>query len=329
MRRSSMVMLLVVPAFLGMTACAQSRHRGNDDSDAPHASTAWLGVHLQDMTPRLAKEMSLKTESGALVRSVVDDSPADKAGLKEDDVIVEFNGTKIKDSDDLVGAVHDAKPDASADIVVVRADDRKTLKATLGEMPDRELRTMVIPPRTPLPPHTERFEIFGGSGGYGLVLSTLNRQLAEYFGAPNNHGVLVEEVNRKSPAEKAGFKAGDVIIKIGSETVENTDDVYSALEDFKKGDKATFDVIRKGTRTSIALEINAEDWGSTGREFRIFRNNGGSWNLNNDWQFNNNQFRMKMDELGKELRKMGKTLRDDIVGLRARLRQELRSVAGV
>lgn len=288
------------------------------------------------MSARLAREMSQKTESGALVRSVTEDSPAEKAGLKEDDIIIEFNGKKVEDSDDLVNAVHDAKPDASADIVVVRDNERKTLKATLGEMPEREEHVMVTPPHVPVPPRMKQFEIFRGAGGYGLMLRTLNRQLAAYFGAPNNHGVLVEEVRKRSAAEKAGFKAGDVIIKIGSESIENTDDVFSALDDFKKGDKANIEVIRKGDHTTIPLEIDRDARGSTGREFPIFRNDGSSWNwddqwrpgFDNEWRFDENGFRMKMQELGKELRQMGKTLRDDMIGLRDRLQRELRSVAG-
>lgn len=202
MQRSTIITVILLPVFLGMTACAQSSRRRDDQSDKPREKTAWLGVRLQDMSARLAREMSQKTESGALVRSVTEDSPAEKAGLKEDDIIIEFNGKKVEDSDDLVNAVHDAKPDASADIVVVRDNERKTLKATLGEMPEREEHVMVTPPHVPVPPRMKQFEIFRGAGGYGLMLRTLNRQLAAYFGAPNNHGVLVEEVRKGAPPKR-------------------------------------------------------------------------------------------------------------------------------
>jgi len=324
--------MAALPALLGLTACAQPRTRGDEDRSDHHA---WLGVQLQDMTPRLARDISVKTESGALVRSVVEESPAEKAGLKEDDIIVEFNGKKIDDSDDLVRAVRDVKPGATANVAVVRNDERKSLTATLGEMPRHEEQFENAPHLLPSFPGMERIEIFGGADEYGLHLSTLNRQLGAYFGAPNNHGVLVEEVQKRSPAEKAGFMAGDVIVKVGSDVIEDTRDVFSALEEFKKGDKASFEVIRKGDRKTLSLEIGQES-GGTMRHFRIFRNNGdrwyrGDWGLpenDNQWQFQDNGFRMKMEELGKELRETGKKLRDDLSGLRDRLRREIRTVTG-
>jgi predicted metalloprotease with PDZ domain len=325
MRFTYVVALALLPTLLGSTSCAQSSKHSEKKITVrvKHDDGAWLGVSLQDMTPKLAKTMDVKTESGALVKSVSEDSPAEKAGIKEDDIIVEFDGKHIAESGDLVTAVGDAKPEAAVEIVVVRKDARQTLKATLGERPE-QADIFSMPPSAP-----HAFRILEGSATYGLSLQTLNRQLGAYFGAPNGHGVLVEEVRKKSPAEKTGFKAGDVIVKIGSESVEDIHDVRSALEDYKKGDKATFEIIRKGDRVTIGLEIEERQHGSMfGVEpFRSYDD------LDIDLQdvpgVERENFHMNMEKLGRELKDMGKKLKENILELKERLRRDLRNVSGV
>jgi membrane-associated protease RseP (regulator of RpoE activity) len=90
---------------------------------------------------------------------------------------------------------------------------------------------------------------------FGLTLVDLRRQLAEYFGLPDGHGVLVEEVEKNSPAAKAGFKAGDVIVSIGKESIRRKDDIRWALEDYTEKDKVEVGIIRKGNRQTFTLAM--------------------------------------------------------------------------
>jgi membrane-associated protease RseP (regulator of RpoE activity) len=216
----------------------------------------WLGVSIQDMSKDLAKKKKVKAEEGALVTDVRKKSPAESAGIKEDDIIVEFNGKPISDVEDLQKAVRKAEPGKEATVAIVRQDQRKVLKVTIGKPPKGELSTGYA---IAAPPMRHFTSFFSSSEMYGLTLSELNQQLGEYFGAPNGRGVLVTEVEKESEGEKAGFRAGDVIIHIGRETVEDIRDISEGLEDFKEGEKATVEVLRRGEKKSLTLTVEESE----------------------------------------------------------------------
>ncbi len=211
----------------------------------------WLGVSIQDMTPKLARSMDVKISEGALVNEVVDDSPAEKAGIKNEDVIVEFNGKKIVVADDLSDAVRSTKGGTKASIVVNRKNERKAIEATIGENPKRQIAVAA--------PRAHGFSTWNSSGMFGLHLRELPEQLGAYFGAPNNRGVLVEEVDENSKGAKAGFKAGDVITKVGRKTVEDIEDIRRGLYAYDDGEKADIEVLRKGTKQTITVEVEEID----------------------------------------------------------------------
>jgi hypothetical protein len=100
--------------------------------------------------------------------------------------------------------------------------------------------------------------VFMGNHVLGLQLLTLNEQLGEYFGAPNNEGVLVEEVEHESSAEKAGFKAGDIIIRIGKKTIDGVEKVQKELRTYDEGETVEFEVVRKGAKKTISIEMEAD-----------------------------------------------------------------------
>ena len=92
-----------------------------------------------------------------------------------------------------------------------------------------------------------------------MKLQELTEQLAEFLAVPDKEGLLVTEVKKKSEAEKAGFKAGDVITKIGKESVDNIEDFSEAARDYKEDEEATFEVIRKGKPLSLKMKMPDED----------------------------------------------------------------------
>lgn len=250
--------LLVVTCALALLAGTTIAHAPGEKyvyaGGSDKSESGWLGVSIQDMTRRLARSMKVKTEEGALVNEVVKNSPADSAGLEEEDIIVEFDGKAIYDARDLTRAVQRAKPGTKAGIVVIRKDQKKTLTATIGKPSRRERPGALAFTVPPVP----RIHVFSTRAAYGLTLRDLNEQLGEYFGAPGGRGVLVEEVEKESAGEKAGFKAGDVVVMAGKQTVEDARDLIDVLEDREEGEKVDIEVIRKGSRTSLALTVEEE-----------------------------------------------------------------------
>jgi len=224
-------------------------------SYSDHQRGGWLGISIQDITSKMAKKKNLKNDDGAYVSDVLDDSPADSAGVKEGDVIVEFNGKTIDDADDLLRAVQKSKPGMKTTIVVIRANEKKSLAISVGK-PRRANHSSGFAFAAPMPP---RMPFFGATRTWGLQLSELNEQLGEYFGAPNGRGLLVEQVEKKSTGAKAGFKAGDVITKVNKNSIEELRDLSDALEDVETGDKVEVEVLRKGSSATLTVEIEDKD----------------------------------------------------------------------
>lgn len=253
------IAIVVLLAFAGISFTAPTRAAEKKPRVNESISTArkggWLGVSIQDITPKIAKKKDLKSDEGAYVNDVVEKSPADSAGVKEGDVIVEFNGRQIDDADDLLRAVQKANAGSKTTIVVLRNNEKKSLAIAVGKLRRRNINKGF----TMTPPHAPRMAIFGRSGMWGLRLSELNEQLGEYFGAPNGKGLLVERVEKKSTGEKAGFKAGDVITKANKSSVEDFRDLSDAAEDANEGDKIEVEVIRKGANKVLTVEIEEND----------------------------------------------------------------------
>jgi serine protease Do len=311
MKRSLVVIVMLLPFLFGGMLTGHAMDEGQSET-----TRGWLGVTTSDMTPRLARSMHVKTNEGALVKNVMDDSPAAQAGIKEDDIIVDFNGKKIVDGDDLYDAVRKTKPGTSVVIKVSRDDQKKALKATLAKAPDWFAGPTM--PHVPVVPHIRvtppRFVMSTPVNSYGLLVSELNKQLGNYFGAPNGRGVLVEEVEEGSPADSAGFKAGDVIVKVQNDQVVHTHDIWDAMEDMKAGESASIEVIRKGNSEKLSLRID-----ETPRH--------GTWYRSQSFHipdFDNREFQHEMQHLQEELRKMGKEIESQTKDIGRRLREELR-----
>ncbi len=276
----------------------------------------WLGVSVQDMTPRLARSMHAETREGALVNDVIDDSPADSANLKNEDIIVEFNKKQIEDANDLIQAVRKTAPGTLVNVVVMRNGDKKSIEVRLGKLPhsERNYSYSFEAPRMPAIPRTR---VFSEHYMLGLSLSELNEQLGEYFEAPDGKGVLVQEVEKGSEGDKAGFKAGDVITKAGKESVEDPGDVSSAIAEAEKGDKVDFEIIRKGGKKILTVEV--EDSPSIHR-FHFNRR------PRSDIFFKDSNVlhgKPNMENLRLELDRMGRELRNHLLDLRDTIRSKV------
>jgi C-terminal processing protease CtpA/Prc len=216
--------------------------------------TGWLGITMQNLSSHMAEALDLESDEGVLVDSVIDDSPAEAAGLEEGDVIIEFDGKEIEDTKDLSRAVKKTKPKEEVEITILRDGKERTLVAEIGEKasPDKTLyfydkdhdrlgHLRHLPESKDIQIH--RFG-FGDHGYLGVQLQDLSEQLGDFFGVDEGEGALISEVLEDSPAEEAGLKAGDVIVRLDDEEVTSAREVQEYLADTDEGDEVELEVIR-------------------------------------------------------------------------------------
>lgn len=321
--------LALATSWVAGAASAQEKEtsKSKDQSAGGRTGRGWLGVSVQDVTPRLARDRDLSVTAGAIINDVMEDGPAEKAGLREGDVIVRFNGAAIADADDLTDAVRTAAPASQAGVEIQRRNEKKTVTVTLGKAP-RRTYSFTMPHIPPVPrmralPRVPRIRVFTSHDVLGLSLADLNTQLGEYFDAPDGKGVLVEEVAHGSAGERAGFKAGDVIVRVGTERVGDTRDVLDALGDARAEEAVTIGILRKGAQKD--LTVQADDI-SRSRSFRHHPED-----CDEDEAavpgIQKEEFKHQMDRLKEQLRSVGRHIRQQMEQLRQALRREYRSVA--
>lgn len=228
----------------------------------------YLGVEIQDVTNKLKEKKNLSVDRGAYILGVVEDSPAEEAGIQKGDVIVKFGEEAVDDGEELTDAVRAVKPKTKVKVEINRKGEKKIVDVVVGKMKTPEafafnfnddgMRWLSPPPGVPKLGKKFNIRVFTNSDVQGLQLQPLTKQLGEYFGAPKGKGVLVAEVEKESGAEKAGFKAGDVITKIEGNNIKDIDDIHNELSDFD-GKEASFEIIRNGKTTTLKMPIEKEE----------------------------------------------------------------------
>lgn len=226
---------------------------------APGASASFLGVGVTDIDAERAKALKLKEERGVEVNSVDNDSPAAKAGIKTNDVILEYNGQPVEGNEQFRRLVSETPVGRQVKMSVWRNGSMQTLTATVGSRPAGSIFFNGDDLRFRMPeiriPEIPRPVIAWQSRTLGVESESLNPQLSEYFGV--KEGVLVRAVNKGSAAEKAGFKAGDVITKVGDRRISNPRDISNALREAPSGKPLAITITRD--RKEMTLNIPIED----------------------------------------------------------------------
>ena len=202
----------------------------------------WLGVTIQDVDRNLAESFGLKRPRGALVVQVAEDSPADKAGLKDGDVIITFDGKDIPTSSDLPHIVGLIEPDTTVPVEIVRNQKRKTIKVKVGGLDADDSYALST----------------GGDdsdrgGRLGLVVETASPEVLERWGISG--GVVVRDVVSSSPAAEAGVLPGDVITLIGSTPIKSVAAMEKAVEKLQDGASVPLRLIRRGSPMFIGLKL--------------------------------------------------------------------------
>ena len=189
--------------------------------DNGKVTRGYLGVRFQPLTADLAKSFGLESEKGALIASVEKDTPAEKAGLKAGDVIVEYDGKPINDGNELPRYVAATPVDKKVALVVVREGSRVSVTLTVGKLKDSDAEQAA--------PGNENEKL-------GLTVQELTRELASRYGLRDARGLVVTDVRQGSVAEEAGIAPGTLIIEINGQRPDSAGAFNAVVAKIKKGD---------------------------------------------------------------------------------------------
>ena len=245
------------------------------------AGKSYLGVDIQDVTKDRVNPLKLKEERGVEITMVDADAPAGKAGLREHDVILQFNDTAVESEEQLRRLIRETPPGRTVTLGISR--DGAPMKVNV-ELADYSKVVQQSFPRVVVPalPRVREFprngmdfpsiQIQTYSSVLGAQTENLTRQLGEYFGVKNGEGILVRSVEKGSAAEKAGLKAGDVIVRADNEKLTDRSDLAQVLRKHRGGGPLTLVVMRdkheqpitvtlpdRGSRDSSRLEFDSEE----------------------------------------------------------------------
>jgi serine protease Do len=269
MRKYILTAITVLPLLLSFSHAAQSWPVDpsssrwvfpGDESD----TGAYLGVNVTDVTGERLESLKLKEEKGVEVTMVDQDAPAGKAGIKEHDVILNMNGTAIESRAQLQRMIRETPPGRLVTLSLSRDGQPLTVKVQLGGRPHefsfvgpkvKDFHVEIPPiniPEIEMP--AVNVLVVHSSLRSGLMVENITPQLGEFFGVKNGDGVLIRSVEKGSRAEKAGFRAGDVIVKVNDQPVHDTSDFMHALRS-RNGGANSVSVIRDKKEQNLNLTL--------------------------------------------------------------------------
>jgi serine protease Do len=210
-----------------------------------HVTRGWLGVSIQKVTGSVAKALGIPGGEGALVNGVTDGTPAQRAGLKEEDVIVSIDGEKVSSSVALLRVVAMKRPETTVALGVVRGGKPMEVKVKLGVRPDLE--------------NYGELEKKSSEGGdsrkrLGMSVQEVDPRMAEASGLPRQ-GAMVVEVLPGSPADQAGLQRGMVVVEVNRKPVRSRDELIAALKDLKAGTVALLKTATPGSNSRILIAV--------------------------------------------------------------------------
>ena len=225
-----------IPIEVAMNVADQLRTKGR-------VSRGWLGVLIQDVTPKLAESFGMDKPQGAAIAKVLPESPAEKAGLQVGDVVLAFNEHPVGRSSDLPPIVGSTSVGTEVPVEILREGESTVLYVLTAELPEEnELQTaLVARPRT------------ATSSKLGLTVSDLTAEQREALDVPKN-GVLVERVEADT-ADEAGFQPGDVILMLNSEHIKDSEHFFELAQTLPGGKAVRILVQRNGNSIFLPLTV--------------------------------------------------------------------------
>jgi len=277
MRRTLLISFAVLAAIsLTLTAPASAQRKkivGEDKKVRKIEDTGtFLGIYMAELDDDARKDRDYPKSTGVLVTKVVDDSPAEKAGIEDGDIIYLFGGETVEGSKQLSEMVSSRKPGDKVKIVLYRDGEKKSIDVALAErktsyvtidIDDDDLERSIMVMKELGEPG--KMAWIGSKGGewslftnravLGVSIHELSDDLAPYFDVKPGDGVLVLDVHDDTPADKAGLKAGDVIVEIAGAKVSKQEDVLDALGEIEEETEVTVTVVRKGKKMDIPVLV--------------------------------------------------------------------------
>jgi len=219
----------------------------------------WLGVRIW-----------MNEDDQVEIAEVEKDSPAELADLKEGDIVLQFDGEDVDDTEMLAKMIRQRKPGESITIKIERKGKTQDIRVKLGEFTEEDVWKdfeRKFPNLFRARPFEElkfsRPEIFRGGFGQrkyiGVYIQELNKELSEYFGVDKGTGLLIERIDEDGPADKAGLRVGDVIVNADGMRVESTQELSKLIQDKEKGDKITIEFIRDKKKRTVEVEVGEEE----------------------------------------------------------------------
>jgi serine protease Do len=215
-----------IPANLAKGIIAQLKSEGE-------VTRGWLGVAIQDLTNEMADYYGLKDRKGVLVADVFKDDPADKAGIKAKDIILEVNDQKIESSRQLTSMIAGLKVGEKAKIEVFRDGKPKTFFITLAKRDDEKLASRSVPDE----PEVEE--------ELGIRVAELTAEQAQQFNIEDMSGVVVVSVKSGSKGDEAGIQMGDILKEINHQVIGDVNEYKEAMQKLKSGDTVNLFIWRK------------------------------------------------------------------------------------
>lgn len=315
--------ILLCLVFLSLVAFAQPVELYDYDSSGDSwilgnageesaASSSYLGVDIADVTSERLGELKLKEEHGAEVTMVDQDAPAGKAGLKEHDVILTVNGAVVESAAQLRRMIRETPAGRIVTLGISRDGQPVTIKVQLADRQkafvlrsNDQMFNFKMPTIPPIPDFDVPVSvvIVHSSLRSGLMVENMTPQLGEFFGVKNGKGVLVRSVEKGSRADKSGFRAGDVIVKVNDQPVHDTSDFTHALRSHSGG-PAAVTVVREKKEQNLTLTLpEKKDSGSL---------------------FEEDSFDLDLHGLTAQSRQQLSQVRNEIARIRPELEQQIR-----
>jgi len=207
----------------------------------------WIGVYVQRVTPEIAESLDLDDDGGALVADITAGGPADKAGVKRGDIIVEVNGNKIDEMPELPKIVASYAPGTKTRLKVIRNGKEKVLNLKLEELPDQVAQNSIQSPKNEV------------EQNLGLIVQEITPEVKRKLDIEHSSGVVITDVRGNSLASEAGLLRGDVILEINKKQIATLDNYRKAVDSVKEGQNILFLVKRGSNTIYVALKAEAED----------------------------------------------------------------------
>jgi serine protease Do len=323
---AAMLLGLLMPAVASDPEPPQPQINTYPDGFFFSSGRSYLGVEVKDITSDRVSVLKLKEERGVEIAMVDQDAPAGKAGLKEHDVVLEYNGARVESAEQFQRLIRETPPGRNVTLGISRDGNPMNITAQIGDR--TKLATKVFKFERPgvllkdLPSASEfnmpfDVQVWTYTPSLGIQVDNLGQQLGEFFGAKNGEGLLVKSVEKGGPAEKAGLKAGDVITRMDNEKISDRSDLRRLLRSHHDGGKVTLGIIREKHEQNLTIDLPAhKSGGSSGME--IWEPDMENWQ---DWQSKLQDIQPQLLEAQKTLQNLGPALQKNMAQFASEMRK--------